>query len=102
VIPKLEKMGFAPQWFVGAVTSGEVTQDMLQRRPGDFWQGLGSRCLHITWGARGAVSLDGLGLQVTSLTSPVHTPGIVRGDMRRLHGYRPSLTCRSGASGGTE
>ena len=50
--------------FVGAITSGEVTHARLSQRPGPFWQQLGQRCLHLTWGARGAVSLTGLGLQV--------------------------------------
>ena len=30
------------------------------------WRGLGTRCLHLTWAARGGVSLEGLGLTVVS------------------------------------
>lgn len=37
---------------------------MLRDRPAPLWQGLGRRCLHFTWGARGAISLEGLGLEV--------------------------------------
>jgi hypothetical protein len=48
----------------GVITSGEVTHQQLSQRPDSFWQGLGTRCLHITWGSRGAISLEGLGLQV--------------------------------------
>ena len=57
-------MGFNAGDFVGAVTSGEVTHQQLQERAGPFWQGLGRRCLHFTWGSRGAVSLEGLDLEV--------------------------------------
>ena len=57
-------MGFDAADFAGVVTSGEVTHRHLAERPGPFWQCLGRRCLHFTWGARGAVSLDGLDLQV--------------------------------------
>ena len=61
-LAKLGALGFDSAWFVGAVTSGEVAHTRLRDRPGPFWRGLGSRVLHITWGARGGVSLDGLGL----------------------------------------
>ena len=57
-------MGFNAQDFVGVVTSGEVTHQHLLERPTPSWQQLGHRCLHFTWGSRGAVSLEGLGLQV--------------------------------------
>lgn len=64
VLPKLGKLGFTESDFVGAVSSGEVAWTALESRQGDFWTHLGKRCIHITWGQRGAVSLDGLGLQV--------------------------------------
>jgi len=62
VVPRLEAMGFDPSWFAGAVTSGEVAHACLAARPTAWWRGLGTRCVHVTWGARGAISLDGLGL----------------------------------------
>lgn len=64
-LDKLAGMGFNAGDFVGAVTSGEVTHQQLQERAGPFWRGLGRRCLHFTWGTRGAVSLEGLGLEVS-------------------------------------
>ena len=64
VIPKLGKMGFKQAAFAGAVTSGEVAHRALLARQGDFWANLGSRCIHLTWGARGQVTLAGLDLEV--------------------------------------
>ena len=37
----------------------------MASRQGHPWATLGSTCLHLTWAQRGAVSLDGLHLQVT-------------------------------------
>lgn len=48
----------------GAITSGELTHRFLEARPDAWWQQLGRRCIHITWSSRGAISLDGLGLEV--------------------------------------
>eukprot|EP00873_Tetraselmis_striata_P044413 jgi/Tetstr1/464677/TSEL_009429.t1 len=62
---KLAAMGFEETAFVGAITSGEVTHQSLANRSSPWWEALGSRCLHVTWGARGAISLEGLALQVT-------------------------------------
>ena len=59
-------MGFDVSAFCGVVTSGEVTHRHLSERPDAWWQGLGRRCLHFTWGQRGAISLSGLGLEVTT------------------------------------
>eukprot|EP00884_Botryococcus_braunii_P011291 jgi/Botrbrau1/20162/Bobra.0173s0061.2 len=59
-------MGFDKDWFVGAVTSGEVAHDMLRLRPDPGWQALGSTCLHLTWASRGAVSIGDLNLKVTT------------------------------------
>lgn len=39
---------------------------MLATRPDAWWQALGTRCIHITWSSRGAISLDGLGLTLTT------------------------------------
>ena len=68
VIPKLGKMGFAQSDFAGAITSGEVAHRSLQSRQGDFWEQLGKRCIHLTWGARGQVTLSGLDLEVITLS----------------------------------
>ena len=57
-------MGFAEDAFVGAITSGEVTHNALLNRQGEFWETLGNKCIHLTWGARGSISLEGLGLEV--------------------------------------
>lgn len=59
-------MGFDTSAFCGVVTSGEVTHRHIADRPDAWWQGLGHRCLHFTWGQRGAISLEGLGLEVTT------------------------------------
>ncbi|XP_021813982.1 glycerol-3-phosphate phosphatase isoform X2 [Prunus avium] len=60
---KLRSLGFDPSLFVGAITSGELTHQNLQRD--DAWfAALGKSCIHMTWSARGAISLEGLGLQV--------------------------------------
>ena len=76
-LKKLEPMGYDPEWFSGVVTSGEITHQKLSRRGGrgggrgggkeeggddDVFASLGDKCLHFTWGSRGAISLDGLGL----------------------------------------
>ena len=61
---KLAEMGFAEEAFAGAVTSGEVTHTALLQRQGHFWETLGNKCIHLTWGARGSISLQGLGLEV--------------------------------------
>ncbi|PSC69035.1 Haloacid dehalogenase-like hydrolase superfamily isoform 1 [Micractinium conductrix] len=62
----LARMGFPAEAFAGVVTSGEVTHRHLRDRPGPWWQqAVGRRCLHFTWAARGAISLEGLGLEVT-------------------------------------
>ena len=58
-------MGFPIEAFAGGViTSGEVTHDALLHRHTEFWKDRRC-CLHFTWGARGAISLDGLGVEVT-------------------------------------
>lgn len=62
----LARMGFDPAHFCGVVTSGEVTHRHLAARPDAWWRALGRRCLHLTWAARGAISLEGLGLEVTT------------------------------------
>ena len=61
-------MGFPREAFYGAITSGEVCYQALQNRPDDFYKSLGKRCVHITWGARGNISLGDLDLEVFILT----------------------------------
>lgn len=62
-LAKLQKLGFDAKWFVGAVTSGDMTHLHLEQRPSPWWQALGNRCIHFTWSTRGAISL-GMGLEV--------------------------------------
>lgn len=50
----------------GAMTSGEVTQRFLLERPDDMWRAMGSKCLHFTWGSRGAIDISSLGLSVVT------------------------------------
>ncbi|KAF4355936.1 hypothetical protein F8388_025939 [Cannabis sativa] len=61
---KIKNLGFDPSLFVGAITSGELTHQYLQRRDDDWFAALGRSCIHMTWSDRGAISLEGLGLQV--------------------------------------
>ena len=89
-VAKLEKLGFDPACFAGALTSGEVAHSRLMvPRPdgGDgcvpSWRGLGTRCLHITWAARGGVSLEGLGLTVVGEEEAVQAGGV---DFILVHG----------------
>ncbi|KAK9129474.1 hypothetical protein Sjap_009961 [Stephania japonica] len=63
-IEKVKSLGFDPSLFLGAVTSGELTHQYLQRRDDEWFASLGRSCIHITWSDRGAISLEGLGLQV--------------------------------------
>ncbi|KAG4180119.1 hypothetical protein ERO13_A10G146000v2 [Gossypium hirsutum] len=63
-IEKLKNLGFDPSLFVGAITSGELTHHYLQRRDNAWFAALGRSCIHMTWSDRGAISLEGLGLQV--------------------------------------
>ncbi|OVA07303.1 HAD-superfamily hydrolase [Macleaya cordata] len=63
-IEKLKNLGFDPAHFVGAITSGELTHQYLQRRDDDWFAALGRSCIHMTWSDRGAISLEGLGLHV--------------------------------------
>ena len=59
-------MGFDSAAFAGVVTSGEVTHAGLAARSSEPFASLGQRCLHITWAARGSISLAGLGLHVVT------------------------------------
>ncbi|KAG6402344.1 hypothetical protein SASPL_139222 [Salvia splendens] len=61
---KLSSLGFNPSLFLGAITSGELTHQYLLRRDDPWFAALGNSCIHMTWSDRGAISLEGLGLQV--------------------------------------
>lgn len=61
---KMKSLGFDTSLFLGAITSGELTHQYLQRRDDDWFAALGKSCIHMTWKGRGAISLEGLGLQV--------------------------------------
>jgi hypothetical protein len=63
-LAKLGAMGFKEEWFAGAVTSGELAWTHVRDRPSAWWRRLGRRVLHINWAERGAISLDGLNLEV--------------------------------------
>lgn len=67
-LAKLQPLGFDPSWFAGAVTSGETTHRALEARTDPAFAALGPHCLHLTWGERGAINVDGLGL--THVTDP--------------------------------
>lgn len=62
-VAKLATKGFAPEHFAGAVTSGELTWGLLERRDGPL-HGRGDKALHMTWNERGAIDLGGLGLDL--------------------------------------
>lgn len=61
---RMKRLGFDPSLFLGAITSGELTHQYLQRRSDAWFAALGRSCIHMTWNDRGAISLEGLGLQV--------------------------------------
>lgn len=61
---KMKNLGFDPSLFVGAITSGELTYQHLQRRDDAWFASLGRSCIHMTWNDQGAISLEGLGLEV--------------------------------------
>lgn len=57
----LKRMGFDSAKFSGVITSGEVTfQHLLKANTSP------RTCLHFTWSSRGAISLEGLNLKVTT------------------------------------
>ncbi|XP_044499108.1 uncharacterized protein LOC123220633 isoform X1 [Mangifera indica] len=63
-VEKMKSLGFDTSLFAGAITSGELTHQYLQRRDDAWFAALGRSCIHMTWSDRGAISLEGLGLQV--------------------------------------
>ncbi|WOL16091.1 pyridoxal phosphate phosphatase [Canna indica] len=63
---KLNSLGFDSSCFTSVVTSGELTHQNLLRRDDPWFAALGKSCIHMTWSDRGAISLEGLGLQVVT------------------------------------
>ncbi|VAI74555.1 unnamed protein product [Triticum turgidum subsp. durum] len=63
---KLQSLGFDTSCFLGAITSGELAHQYLDKRDDPWFAALGRKCIHLTWGNRGAISLEGLGLQVVN------------------------------------
>ncbi|KAF5465764.1 hypothetical protein F2P56_015742 [Juglans regia] len=63
-IEKMKSLGFDPSLFMGAITSGELTHQYLQRKDDAWFAALGRSCIHITWSDRGLISLEGLDVQV--------------------------------------
>lgn len=63
-IHKINTLGFDSSLFLGAITSGEITHQSLLRRDDNWFAALGRSCIHMTWSGRGAISLEGLDLQV--------------------------------------
>ncbi|KAF8402398.1 hypothetical protein HHK36_013353 [Tetracentron sinense] len=61
---KMKSLGFDSSLFLGVITSGELTHQYLQRKDNAWFAALGRSCIHMTWSDRGAISLEGLGLQV--------------------------------------
>ncbi|KAJ7947437.1 Haloacid dehalogenase-like hydrolase (HAD) superfamily protein [Quillaja saponaria] len=61
---KIAKLGFDPSLFIGAITSGELTHQYLQRRDDAWFAALGRSCIHMTWNDQGSISLEGLDLKV--------------------------------------
>ena len=60
----LEKKGIDITCIEDVITSGEVTWSALSAAPReDAFRGL-RRCVHFTWGDRGAISLEGLDVEV--------------------------------------
>lgn len=63
-LEKVKSLGFDASLFLGAITSGELTHQYLQRRDDPWFASLGRSCIHFTWSGRGAISLEGLDLRV--------------------------------------
>ncbi|XP_059302818.1 uncharacterized protein LOC132054877 [Lycium ferocissimum] len=63
-LEKLTSLGFDPSLFAGIVTSGELTHQCLLRRDDEWFASLRRSCIHMTWSDKGAISLEGLGLEV--------------------------------------
>lgn len=62
-LDSLEKKGFHVECIEGVITSGEVTFQKLAARDDEFWRRR-RQCVHLTWGERGAISLEDLDIHV--------------------------------------
>lgn len=60
----LEKKGMDIGSVTNVITSGEVTAAALEASPREEAFRRMHRCVHFTWGSRGAISLAGLGVEV--------------------------------------
>ena len=60
----LEKKGMDIGSIADVITSGEVTASALAAAPREYAFREMRRCVHFTWGSRGAISLDGLDVEV--------------------------------------
>ena len=83
-LDKITKLGFHRSWFAGAMTSGETTHQALTTRSDPFFAALGRCCLHLTWAARGAISVQSLGL--------VHVTDVQQADFVLAHGLEAITT----------
>ncbi|XP_058101905.1 uncharacterized protein LOC131246063 [Magnolia sinica] len=91
-LEKMKSLGFDSSLFLGAITSGELTHQYLQRRDDSWFAALGRSCIHMTWSDRGAISLEGLGLQVVEnvedanfiLAHGTEALGLPSGDARHM------------------
>ena len=81
-LAKLKPLGFDPAWFAGSVTSGETTHQALTLRTDPTFAQLGKRCLHLTWGERGAINVDSLGLE--HVTDPAEADFVLAHGMEVL------------------
>lgn len=88
-IEKIKSLGFDSSLFHGAITSGELTHQCLLRRDDEWFAALGRSCIHMTWSDRGAISLEGLDLQVVE--------NVEDADFILAHGTE-ALGCPSGVS----
>lgn len=62
-LENLKKKGFHIDSIEGVITSGEVTFQKLHEREDSFWRDR-KDCVHLTWGERGAISLEGTDMNV--------------------------------------
>ncbi|KAL5997984.1 hypothetical protein ACLOJK_008918 [Asimina triloba] len=69
-LEKMKNLGFDSSFFLGAITSGELTHQYLKRRDDPWFVALGRSCIHMTWSDRGAISLENRELTFQDLCIP--------------------------------
>jgi len=81
---KLIRMGYERHWFTGAgcVTSGETTWRALEDR--NAFPRAWRSCLHINWGERGEIKLDGGQLGISFVTSVEEADFVLASGMETL------------------